>query len=69
MLMQRCWHSTPGSSRHSSRSSPGRLLGSSLSRPRDKASRLPSCASDTGTGRAWEAVSARGVSGAGPAGA
>lgn len=48
MLMQRCWHSSPGRSRHSSWSSPGRLLGSSVSVPSDRASRLASSASETG---------------------
>lgn len=48
MLMQRCWQSSPGSIRHSSWSSPGRLLGSSASVPSDKASRLPISVSETG---------------------
>lgn len=50
MLMHRCWHSSPGRSRHSSWSSPGRLLGSSVSVPSDRASRLVNSASETGAG-------------------
>lgn len=50
MLMHRCWHSSPGRSRHSSWSSPGRLLGSSVSVPSDRASRLANSASETGAG-------------------
>lgn len=48
MLMHRCWQSSPGSSKHSSWSSPGRLLGSSVSVPSDRASRLATSASETG---------------------
>lgn len=46
--MQRCWQSSPGSIRHSSWSSPGRLLGNSASVPSDRASRLAISVSETG---------------------
>ena len=52
MLMQRCWQSSPGSIRHSSWSSPGRLLGSSASVPSDRASRLAISISETLRGAA-----------------